>query len=143
MKLLSGTAAGESIYWCKNDEVVESIVARAIDKWYSQGQNYSFETGRSKNATAIGNFTQMVWNNSRKMGIAVATSSSHTFVVARYLPAGNVSGQYSANVLKTVKELNTKCTLLSTTNVLKCTDVNNRVQMISDNRSSTEVARRT
>lgn len=100
VKLLSGTSAGENIYSCPRQSPIEAINS-AISQWYSQEKNYSYETGRSTNCTAIGNFTQLIWNKTRKLGIGYATSGSTTFVVARYLPAGNTIGEYQTNVLPT------------------------------------------
>ena len=100
MKLLSGkTDIGENIISCRtSNQTAEDIVTKAIDKWYAQGQNYAYETGKTKNATAIGNFTQMMWTNSHKFGVGIAKSGDQTFVVAHYFPAGNVLGSYTTNV---------------------------------------------
>ena len=47
----------------------------------------------------IGHFTQVVWKNSKNLGIAKARSSSgKIIVVANYEPAGNFIGQYVQNV---------------------------------------------
>ncbi len=48
----------------------------------------------------IGHFTQVVWRNSTKMGVARASNSSGwTYVVTNYSPPGNYVGQYDENVL--------------------------------------------
>ena len=48
----------------------------------------------------IGHFTQVVWKNTQKLGIAKAKSpkSGKIIVVANYEPAGNWIGQYKDNV---------------------------------------------
>ena len=46
-----------------------------------------------------GHFTQVVWKESKKLGIAYASGKSGTYVVANYDPAGNFLGQYPTNVL--------------------------------------------
>ena len=47
----------------------------------------------------LGHFTQVVWKNSKNLGIAKARSSSgKIIVVANYEPAGNFIGQYVQNV---------------------------------------------
>ena len=45
-----------------------------------------------------GHFTQVVWKDSKKLGIAYASGKSGTYVVANYDPAGNFLGQYPENV---------------------------------------------
>ena len=47
-----------------------------------------------------GHFTQVVWKNTQKLGIAKAKSpkSGKIIVVANYEPAGNWIGQYKDNV---------------------------------------------
>ena len=47
----------------------------------------------------LGHFTQIVWKESKKLGIGKAQSSSgKIFVVANYDPAGNWKNEYVANV---------------------------------------------
>ena len=110
IKVLSGkNDVGENmISYRTSSQTDEEIVTKAIDKWYTQGQHYSYNTGRTKNATAIGSFTQMMWKNSKKLGVGVAKSGDQTFVVAHYFPAGNVLGSYTTNVsdkiTKTMKQ---------------------------------------
>ena len=43
-------------------------------------------------------FTQVVWKGSTKLGVGMAKGKGGTTVVATYSPAGNVSGQFPANV---------------------------------------------
>ena len=47
----------------------------------------------------LGHFTQVVWKDSKLLGIAQARSNSgKIIVVANYDPAGNFGGRYQANV---------------------------------------------
>ncbi len=71
----------------------------AVDSWYSEGEEHSY--GDSSPSTATGHFTQMVWRDSKELGVAraVSPSSGRTVVVANYRPAGNVLGRYAENVL--------------------------------------------
>ena len=46
-----------------------------------------------------GHFTQVVWKASREMGVGKSKGADgRVFVVANYLPAGNMMGDYRANV---------------------------------------------
>lgn len=46
-----------------------------------------------------GPFTQLVWSDTRELGVGKARSrSGRTIVVANYQPRGNVNGQYVDNV---------------------------------------------
>ena len=48
---------------------------------------------------SAGHFTQVVWKNSKKLGIGKAKNKNgKTIVVANYEPAGNWIGQYKDNV---------------------------------------------
>ena len=44
-------------------------------------------------------FTQLIWKNSTKFGVGIATSSNKVIVVAKYRTSGNIIGQYADNVL--------------------------------------------
>jgi len=47
----------------------------------------------------LGHFSQVVWRDSRELGVAVAHSrSGQIFVVCNYLPPGNFIGSFSENV---------------------------------------------
>jgi hypothetical protein len=47
-----------------------------------------------------GSFTQLVWANSRQLGIGIAyTNDGHSaYIVAQYLPPGNYGNEYQENV---------------------------------------------
>ena len=44
-------------------------------------------------ASGTGHFTQVVWAETREIGIGKASVDGQTFVVANYIPAGNVVGR--------------------------------------------------
>jgi hypothetical protein len=48
-----------------------------------------------------GNFTQSVWKGSKEVGIGYATNQdkNQNFVVATFLPKGNLNGGHPTNVL--------------------------------------------
>jgi len=46
-----------------------------------------------------GHFTQVVWEESKEIGVGVAADGKGTiFAVANYFPAGNYRGQFPKNV---------------------------------------------
>ena len=67
----------------------------------SPGYDFTSETN-----AGTGHFTQVVWKNSKTLGIGKAskydskTKMYCTYIVARYKPAGNMMGDYVANVPK-------------------------------------------
>lgn len=51
-----------------------------------------------------GHFTQMVWKNSKELGIGwVQKDDGTTYVVGNYDPPGNIMGQYYENVFTPFK----------------------------------------
>ncbi|KAL6764622.1 CAP domain-containing protein [Haematococcus lacustris] len=73
--------------------------ADTIFAWYNQQGVYNYSApGFSQQS---GGFTQMVWKGTTRLGCASAPSrcGSQTVYVCRYGPAGNVVGQFPANVL--------------------------------------------
>jgi len=65
---------------------------------YNEIKDYNYETARSKNGLPVGHFTQLVWRNTVKFGVGIATMPSRryshygnteTFIVAKYSPRGN------------------------------------------------------
>jgi len=102
---------GENLYWADNQKV--KTCAEATLAWYEEIKDYSYATAGSKNGKAVGHFTQVVWKNSVRIGVGIATMPSRkyakygnkeTFIVAKYSPQGNfyMRGRklqhYTANV---------------------------------------------
>jgi hypothetical protein len=46
--------------------------------------------------SAYGHFTQVVWKNTKEMGIGKAKGNGRVVVVANYRPAGNFIAQYKS-----------------------------------------------
>lgn len=97
----SRTSQGENLFRaCSSEDYPSGEGATA--EWYSENRNYDYYSGDSSNGGDIGYFTQLVWKNTRKFGIARATGRDGdlycTWVVGRYLPAGNFPGEYIKNV---------------------------------------------
>lgn len=48
-----------------------------------------------------GHFTQMVWRDTKEIGVGRAKGKSgQVVIVANYKPRGNIFGQFTANVLR-------------------------------------------
>ncbi|KAL0849828.1 hypothetical protein ABMA28_011767 [Loxostege sticticalis] len=90
---------GESVYCGWSADPNTKIKARdCVDKWYSEINEYSF--GREPEVLTCGHFTQIVWRDTKELGVGSAKSKSgKLYVVCNYFPPGNFSGQFSKNVL--------------------------------------------
>ncbi|WP_395239453.1 CAP domain-containing protein, partial [Salmonella sp. s54412] len=70
----------------------------AVEMWYREERFYDYEApGFSSNTR---NFTQMLWNGTEEVGMALSRSEDGQLVVivARYYPPGNVVGLFEENV---------------------------------------------
>ncbi|CAH0388497.1 unnamed protein product [Bemisia tabaci] len=73
-----------------------------VDHFYTEEQLYRNVYGRTPASNGAGHFTQLVWRNSKKLGVGLAQSSGGVWVaVFNYDPRGNtnVGGGYAQNVL--------------------------------------------
>ncbi|XP_071801939.1 uncharacterized protein [Asterias amurensis] len=70
---------------------------QVTDQWYSEVQKYNFSSPGFRSGT--GHFSQVVWKDSKEMGIGKAeTKDGKIFVVANYKPPGNMMSMYNENV---------------------------------------------
>lgn len=66
--------------------------------------NYDYKKHDSiSSPKPTGHFTQVVWKSTKEFGIGKAYSTDNNaeeciFIVARYMPAGNIVGSESANI---------------------------------------------
>jgi len=90
---------GENIYWSRGRADTPEDAVRACQSWYDEIHNYNWHTGQS-NGGMIGHFTQMVWDNSHKLGVGMAyeARTKECYVVAQYVPAGNYRGRNKEHV---------------------------------------------
>jgi hypothetical protein len=92
-------AYGENLYASTN---VPNPVVDSVNQWYNEISSYDFGAGGFAEAT--GHFTQVIWLKTTHLGCGVATNCTSidgysVLVVCRYTPAGNVIGDFQANVL--------------------------------------------
>uniref|UniRef100_A0A8C7WRH7 SCP domain-containing protein n=1 Tax=Oryzias sinensis TaxID=183150 RepID=A0A8C7WRH7_9TELE len=85
----SDTKDGENVYYTSGKD--------AVDEWYSEIKDYNFKTSGFQSGT--GHFTQVVWKESKELGLGMATDGRTAFVVGQYRPPGNFTnpGQFEAN----------------------------------------------
>jgi uncharacterized protein YkwD len=82
---------GENIFWGSG---AEYNLVDACKSWYSEIKDYKHEKLNSTNWYAAGHYTQMVWRNTKSVGIAMAQcSSGAVIIVANYNPPGNYMGE--------------------------------------------------
>ena len=76
---------------------------------------YNFGSGGFSGGT--GHFTQVVWKGSTQLGIGRAEIQQQgmkcAYIVGRYKPAGNMMGDFPANVLKGSFDANSYCASVS------------------------------
>lgn len=89
---------GENIYACfgKHNLTGEEVVR----SWYNEIKDYSFGQSNPCNFCQVGHFTQVVWKNSKRLGVGIAKKGTNVYVVCNYDPPGNYSGQYTVNVTR-------------------------------------------
>ncbi|GIX76097.1 golgi-associated plant pathogenesis-related protein 1 [Caerostris extrusa] len=89
---------GENIFmkWSSDPNHVVSGDA-AVESWYSEIKDHTF--GQEPRSLKSGHFTQVIWKDSKRMGVAWAKSKTgKILVVANYEPAGNFVGRFTENV---------------------------------------------
>ncbi|XP_066436116.1 uncharacterized protein [Eleutherodactylus coqui] len=96
----SGSDHGENLYYKYSSSTRELPGQEPVDSWYDEIKNYDF--GRPGFRSNTGHFTQVVWKDSKEVGVGVATDGNGLFfVVGQYNPAGNITnpGYFERNVL--------------------------------------------
>ncbi|KAG7314644.1 hypothetical protein KOW79_021947 [Hemibagrus wyckioides] len=95
----SNTKVGENLYYTYSSPPKKVPGRAAVDSWYNEIKKYDFNKPGFISGT--GHFTQVVWKDSKQLGVGMATDGTTTFVVGQYLPAGNISnaGYFEKNVL--------------------------------------------
>jgi uncharacterized protein YkwD len=93
---------GETLYWAGRHHDRPVPARAAVDAWYDERERYDY--GDPGYSWATGHFTQLVWKNTRRIGVArVAGRGRHwheTYIVVDWEKQGNVPGGYRQNVLR-------------------------------------------
>ena len=91
----NGREIGENIAILYNSKVTGKFMTML---WYNENVNYDFNDPGFNTGTA--NFTQLVWKDSKEIGIGLAKCRNGEYIaVANYYPAGNIDESYTENVL--------------------------------------------
>lgn len=66
----------------------------ASQDWYSESNDYTYGVLTQDNWYATGHYTQMIWSNTTRIGMGMATCNGGGVVIAaEYDPPGNYMGQ--------------------------------------------------
>ena len=86
---------GVNIYINKIQKSPEDI----CQDWYNEINNYEYDSDKfQKNAI---HFTQIVWNNTKEVGLAFTNKKGKKCCgIALYYPAGNIFDEFKENVIK-------------------------------------------
>lgn len=77
---------GENISICAGQEVTGKFMT---DMWYNEHEKYDYNNPGFD--TETGHFTQIIWKDSKYLGVGIAQNKEGTYyVVANYAPPGNV-----------------------------------------------------
>lgn len=84
---------GENLFGGSSAESFKAIDASLA--WYSEKEKYTYSKVGDGNWIETGHYTQMIWKNTKEVGVGIATCpSGGVVVVANYSPAGNFSGEF-------------------------------------------------
>lgn len=90
---IHGVPLGENLFWGSSSTVYHPIDASI--SWYSEKKIYRYGKLGKGNWHEFGHYTQMVWKNTKRVGVGVAICKDGSImVVASYDPAGNYMDQY-------------------------------------------------
>ncbi|XP_059615872.1 uncharacterized protein LOC132261217 isoform X2 [Phlebotomus argentipes] len=90
---------GENIFcaWSSGGGGVSVNGRDPVENWYAEVAHHGFH--REPATLKTGHFTQVVWQDSRDLGVGQAKNrSGQVFVVANYDPPGNFIGSFAENV---------------------------------------------
>ncbi|CAF1492947.1 unnamed protein product [Rotaria magnacalcarata] len=96
-----GSRFGENLYSLTRKSPIANISAEKIVlTWYAEIEFYDYSKPAYKMST--GHFTQIVWKDTRKMGVGYAfgREGRKVYIVAQYEPPGNYRHRFGKNVLE-------------------------------------------
>ena len=82
---------GENIFWGSGSSY---NAVNASESWYSEIKDFTYGVLNNDNWYNTGHYTQMVWRDTKKIGIGIAKcKDGGIIIVANYDPSGNYMGQ--------------------------------------------------
>lgn len=96
MQHRSNNRYGENLYACFGKTNLSGV--EVVKAWYDEIKHYRFGQPSPGNFSQVGHFTQVVWKESRELGVGIAKNGNNIYVVCNYDPPGNFMGKYAANV---------------------------------------------
>lgn len=84
---------GENLFWGSSSTIFKP--EDASFSWANEKADYTYSPCCGSNFSKIGHYTQMVWKNTKEMGLGIAACpTGGVIIVANYNPPGNFSGEY-------------------------------------------------
>ena len=63
--------------------------------WYEKSNLFNYQQNSLQNC---GTFTQLVWKNTKEIGVGISRKNGKIYIVALYSPPGNIIGAVTKNV---------------------------------------------
>lgn len=92
MQHRSNNRYGENIYACFGKTGVTG--AEVVQSWYSEIKDYRFGESNPRNFGQVGHFTQVVWKNSKHLGVGIAKNGWVDELLTFYWMAYNDGKMY-------------------------------------------------
>ncbi|KAG8192347.1 hypothetical protein JTE90_002167 [Oedothorax gibbosus] len=93
---------GENLFvsYMSDNSLPMATAKEVVESWYAEQKFYPFGCHITRDIIyKAGHFTQVIWRNSRELGIGRSISrTNRVYVVANYFPAGNVFNKFEDNV---------------------------------------------
>jgi uncharacterized protein YkwD len=94
---------GENASWqATSSGPTAGPAAGATTSWYNEVKNYDFGSPEGPHHGVTGHFTALVWKSTTKLGVGRVSGQGsqwwETYIVANFSPAGNMTGDFQANV---------------------------------------------
>ena len=88
---------GENLFMISSTDPNIKITGEdPVKSWYQEIKDHIFDEEPS--SLISGHFTQIVWKDTRELGVGMAKVGKRIVVVANYYPPGNIIGQFARNV---------------------------------------------